>query len=48
MRFFEERSQEALHNYFDMRQGKAKAVQDYINREETISFFTSELDEDRP
>ena len=30
----EELGQEALDNYFDMRQGKAESIQDYIFREE--------------
>ena len=33
----EEKGQEALHNYFDMRQSKAEAIQDNINREEMMS-----------
>ena len=33
----EELGQEALDNYFDMRQGKAESVQDYIFREEILT-----------
>ena len=33
----EEKGQEALDNFFDMRQGEAEAIQDYINREEMMS-----------
>ena len=33
----EVKGQEALDNYFDMRQGAAEAIQDYINREEMMS-----------
>ena len=33
----EEKGQEALDNYFDVRQGKAEAIQDYVNREEIMS-----------
>ena len=29
--------QEALDNYFDMRQGKAESIQDYIFREEILT-----------
>ena len=32
-----EEGQEALDTYFDMRQGKAEAIQDHINREEMMS-----------
>ena len=32
----EELGQEALDNYFDMRQGKAESIQDYIFREEIL------------
>ena len=32
-----ENGQEALDNYFDMRQGEAEAIQDYINREDLMS-----------
>ena len=32
----EELGQEALDNYFDMRQGKAESIQDYIIREEVL------------
>ena len=34
----EELGQEALDNYFDMRQGKAENIQDYIFREEILTF----------
>ena len=34
----EELGQEALDNYFDMRQGKAESIQDYIFREEILTF----------
>ena len=33
----EELGQEALNNYFDMRQGKAESIQDYIFREEILT-----------
>ena len=33
----EELGQEALDNYFDMRQGKAESIQDYIFREEILT-----------
>ena len=33
----EELGQEALDNYFDMRQGKAESIQDYIIREEILT-----------
>ena len=33
----EELGQEALDNYFDMRQGKAESILDYIFREETLT-----------
>ena len=33
----EELVQEALYNYFDMRQGKAESIQDYIFREEILT-----------
>ena len=33
----EELGQEALDNYFDMRQGKAESVLDYIFREEILT-----------
>ena len=33
----EELGQEALDNYFDMRQGKAESIQDYIFREELLT-----------
>ena len=33
----EDKDQEALDNYFDMRQGEAEAIQDYINREHIMS-----------
>ena len=33
----EELRQEALDNYFDMRQGKAESIQDYIFREEILT-----------
>ena len=33
----EELGQEALENYFDMRQGKAESIQDYILREELVT-----------
>ena len=33
----EELAQEALDNYFDMRQGKAESIQDYIFREEILT-----------
>ena len=35
--FPEELGQEALDNYFDMRQGKAEIIQDYIFREEILT-----------
>ena len=31
------KGQEALDNYFDMRQGKAEAIQDHINRDKNMS-----------
>ena len=34
---FLELGQEALNNYFDMRQGKAESIQDYIFREEILT-----------
>ena len=34
----EELGQEALDNYFDMRQGKAESILDYIFREEILTF----------
>ena len=43
----EEKGLEALVNYFDMGHGKAEAIQDCINRQETDITVTSELDEDR-
>ena len=33
----EELGQEALDNYFDMRQGKAESIQDYIFLEEILA-----------
>ena len=33
----EEKDQEALDNCFDMSQGKAEAMREYINREEMMS-----------
>ena len=33
----EEKGQWALDNYFDVRQDKAEAIQEYINREEMMS-----------
>ena len=36
-RTFEELGQEALENYFDMRQGKAESIQDHIFREEILT-----------
>ena len=33
----EELGQEALDNYFDMRQGKAESIQDYVFREEILT-----------
>ena len=33
----EELGQEALDNFFDMRQGKAESIQDYIFREEILT-----------
>ena len=35
--FPEELGQEALDNYFDMRQGKAESILDYIFREEILT-----------
>ena len=39
----EEKGQEALDNYFDMRQGKHDAIQEYINREEVMSLSLQNL-----
>ena len=38
----EELGQEALDKYFDMRQGKAESILDYIFREEILSHCGSE------
>ena len=35
--FPDELGQEALDNYFDMRQGKAESIQDYTFREEILT-----------
>ena len=35
----EDLGQEALDNYFDMRQGKAESILDYIFREEILSLL---------